>query len=99
MQMIPSNLRQNHFHKNTVYLSTTILAPLEWLSKWVLETQSTTFDNEDLSRMKFDPPRNGEDLCIVVGPSVPCESSRNLGSKFIDHEEDVGDENSCDSNL
>ena len=42
---------------------------------------------------------NGEDLSIVVGASVPCESSRNPGSNFVDHEEDVGDVDSYDSNL
>ena len=78
-------------------MSTTILAPLEWLSKWVLETQSTTFDNEDQSRMNFDPPTHGEDLSIVVGASVPCESSRNPGSNFVDHEEDVEDKKYANS--
>ena len=64
-----------------------------------METQSTTFDHEDQSRMNFDPPTHGEDLSIHVGHSDTYESIWNPGSKLVNHEEDVGDADSYESNL
>ena len=49
--------------------------------------------------MNFDPPTHGEDLSIHVGHLVTYESIRNPSAKLVNHEEDVGDPDSYESNL
>jgi len=47
--------------------SSIVLDDIDPSSKWVVETQRATFDNEDLSWMDLDPLPQPEDSNIVVG--------------------------------
>jgi hypothetical protein len=66
-------------------------------SDWVVETQPTTFDHEDLSWMDLDPEPHQENVCTdaapVSLPSGPGESSQAQNPPVQStHVENVDDE-------
>jgi hypothetical protein len=71
-------------------------------SDWVVETQPTTFDNEDLSWMDLDLEPHQENVCTDVAPvslpSGPGESSQAQNPPVEStHIEDVDDDSESES--
>ena len=71
-------------------------------SDWVVETQRTAFDHEDLSWMDLDPEPHQENVCTNVAPvslpSGPGESSQAQDPPIEStHVENVDDDSESDS--
>ena len=102
MFYVQYNLRlsRNQLLNKTLESSNIVLDDIDPSLERVVETQPTTFDNEDLSWMDLDPLPQSEDLNIVVGrvPSGPGESSQNPIFESS-HVEDVDYENSYDCHI
>jgi hypothetical protein len=95
-------LRHNQLMKKTPESNNIFLDDVDPSSDWVVETQPTTFDSEDLSWMDLDLELHQEnvytDAAPVSLPSGPGESSQAHNPPVEStHVEDVDDDSESES--
>jgi hypothetical protein len=95
-------LRCNQLMNKTLESNNIFLDDVDPSSDWVVETQPTSFDHEDLSWMDLDPEPHQENVCTnatpVSLPSGPGESSQAQNPPVRStHVENVDDDSESDS--